>query len=121
MPVNANERKGRRASHGILLWTSWILTGTVASAIVVFPVFSALFDTWYAPPRPDWPKLVLMPFVALWMLAFAFNKLTGVLLLICALGVIASPKITIRAKFITAALDVLCCLILWFWASTIHF
>lgn len=62
-----------------------------------------------------------MPFVVLWMLAFAFNKLTGALLLICALGVIASPKITIRAKFITAALDVLCCLILWFWASTIHF
>jgi hypothetical protein len=121
MPADANDGQGQRTSHGILLWTSWILTGTVVSAIVVFPVFSSLFDRLYAPPRPDWPKLVLAPFVALWMLAFAFNKLTGVLLQIYALSVIASPRITIKAKFITAALDVLCCLILWFWASRIHF
>jgi hypothetical protein len=121
VPVDADKREGRQASHGILLWTSWILMETAVSAIVIFPIFSSLFDRLYAPLRPDWPKLVLMPFVALCMLAFVFNKLIGVLSLVCALSVIASAKIAIRAKFMTAALDVLRCLILWFWASRFHF
>jgi len=89
--------------------------------MVAFPALSVLLNRWSQPGRSDWAPVVLLPFTALWVLDFAYNKIIGAMLLICAIAVIASPKISGREKLVTSAAAVVVCIGLWLWMTTIHF
>ncbi len=121
MPLESDRRTESRSSPAVLLWTSWILTGTVALPIVAFPALTGLFTRWSRPGHSDWAKLVLTPVSMLWVFDFAYNKIIGAVLLICAISVIASAKVPSKTKVITSGTAVIVCAALWLWATKIHF
>jgi hypothetical protein len=66
-------------------------------------------------------KLVLSPLSMLWVFDFAYNKIIGAVLLICAISVIASAKVPSKTKVVTSGTAVIVCAALWLWATEIHF
>jgi hypothetical protein len=121
VPLASDGRTARQPLPVVLLWTSWILTGAVALPIVAFPALTRLFTLLSRPGHADWPKFVLTSVGILWVFDFAYNKIIGAVLLICAISVIVNSKVPSRTKVITSGTAVIVCAALWLWATRIHF